>query len=440
MSSRFFVFSALFASLRPIGFALFGLPLFAVLIAPFVAEAGVHYSGETFNDLPANWRGFLLDHRGLRMIGASPGSGIPTHVLRQQYLSLAEKLETQAKAKPLTADEAADLGALYVRLNRPAKAIDLLRPAAQAHPTHFRILSNLGTAWQLSGDLAAAERALREAVRVAPAAWKKMEEAQLKLVQSRQREGKNAAAGVDDLFGVAVSRETVKKLPADDVVTVQQLALWLPADGRLLWLLGELANAHGDVRTAASILDGVVGEFALASPEARLNRKQYREAADAVAKLSDAEHAKYRGDIAFKSARPLQREIDLTTLPEIRLDGTNEMPWPVLNETTIEKPFKPNFLKHLKQLDGKKVAITGYMQPLGMEFDVSGFMLLEYPVGCWFCETPEPAGIVFTDLGDGKTVTVRRNRVKVAGVLKLNSTDPEDFLYTITGAKVSDPD
>jgi hypothetical protein len=280
-------------------------------------------------------------------------------------------------------------------------------------------------------------------VRVAPPVWKKFEEAQLKLVRLRQRDAKSPT-GVDDFFGVKFSEklspEDRKKLPADDTAIVQQLALWLPSDGRLLWLLGELANAHGDIRTAASILEGCVSEFALASPECRTHRKTYRELADAIGKLSDAEHAKYRGDIAFKSPRPLFREFDLTTLPEIRADGFNLLPWPVLNETTIEKPFKPRFLKHLQQLDGKKVAITGYMQPVSMDFEVSGFMMVEYPVGCWFCETPEPAGIVFADLGEGKSTTIKRNRIKLTGTLKLNSADPEDFLYTIINAKVSEPD
>ena len=420
------------------------IPIALVLLfAPVSARAGVHYSGEKFNDLPANWRGYLLDHRSLRMIGATPGAGIPVHILREQYLALAEKLETQAKDKPLSAEQTADLGALCLRLNLPAKAIDILRPAARQHPEHFRILSNLGTAWQLSGDLAGAERALIEAVKVAPPAWKKFEEAQLKLVRLRLRDAKNPAS-VDDLFGVVFTEKLPpaerKKLPADDVAIVQQLALWLPGDGRLLWLLGELAGAHGDVRMAANILEGCVSEFALAAPECRAHRKAYREAVDAIGKLPDAEHAKYRGDIPFKSARALQREFDLTTLPEIRPDGTNLLPWPVLNETTIEKPFKPQFLKHLRQLDGKKVAMTGYMQPVSMDFEISGFMLVEYPVGCWFCETPEPAGIVFADLGEGKSTTLKRNRVKVTGTLKLNSADPEDFLYTITGAKVGEPD
>jgi hypothetical protein len=75
-----------------------------------------------------------------------------------------------------------------------------------------------------------------------------------------------------------------------------------------------------------------------------------------------------------------------------------------------------------------------------MDVTVTGFMLIEYPVGCWFCETPEPAGIVFVELAGGKPIPVRRGRVKVEGTLKLNASDPEEFLYTLTGASVRDPD
>ena len=67
-----------------------------------------------------------------------------------------------------------------------------------------------------------------------------------------------------------------KKLPENAVAVVEQLALWLPADGRLLWQLGELANAHGDVATAAAILEGCVTEFALGAPELRKRRQVYR--------------------------------------------------------------------------------------------------------------------------------------------------------------------
>ena len=71
-----------------------------------------------------------------------------------------------------------------------------------------------------------------------------------------------------------------------------------------------------------------------------------------------------------------------------------------------------------------------------MDLEVSGFMLLEYPIGCWFCETPEPGGIVFIDMADNKSVPVKRGRVKIEGTLKLNKNDPEDFLYAVKDARV----
>jgi hypothetical protein len=321
----------------------------------------------------------------------------------------------------------------------------------RAHPDHFRLASNLGTGWQAQGDLAEAARVLQDAVRLAPPRWKLFEEAQLRLVRFRQKEHKNALT-VDDLFGVnfvgpsgkpeagRIDPAARKKLPADDVTVVQQLAIWLPSDGRLLWLLAELANAHGDVRTAAAILDGVVTEYAITTPGARARRQLYRKAADEIARLPDTEHAKYRGDIVFKSARPIGRTLDVATLPAIRPNGVNPLPWAVLAETAVDQPFRPRFHKHLRQLDGKTVSLTGFMQPVSMDPTVTGFMLIEYPVGCWFCESPEPAGIVYVETAGGKPVPVKRGRVKVEGTLKLNTSDPEDFLYTVTGAGVRDPD
>jgi hypothetical protein len=409
----------------------------AVLCFPALAQAGLHYSGETPAELPSQWRGFLVDHRALRMIGVAPMAGSPLHLLREQYEDAAGKLEEAAKKRALSADEAADLGALHVRLGRPAKGVEVLRKAHRDHPEHFKVVANLGTAWQTSGDLNESARALQEAVRLAPPRWKPFEEAHLKLVRLRQKDSKNASTP-DDLFGIGKIERT--KLPPDDVALVQQLALWLPADGRLLWLLGELANAHGDVRTAASILEGVVTEFAMTTPEAREQRKRFRTAADDIAKLPDSEHVKYRGDIVFKSTRPVGRTLDSAILPAIRPDGVNALPWAVLSETIVDKPFRPRLHKHLEQLNGKKVSLTGYMHPVTMDIEVSGFLLIEYPIGCWFCETPEPAGLLYVEIAGGKAVPVKRSRVKIEGTLKLNSSDPEDFLYTVTGASVRDPD
>lgn len=45
------------------------------------------------------------------------------------------------------------------------------------------------------------------------------------------------------------------KLPPDAVAVVQQLLLWSPDDGRLLWLLGELYAADGRLREADKVID-----------------------------------------------------------------------------------------------------------------------------------------------------------------------------------------
>ena len=36
----------------------------------------------------------------------------------------------------------------------------------------------------------------------------------------------------------------------------------------------------------------------------------------------------------------------------------------------------------------------GYMQPIGSDPEMNTFLLIEYPVGCWYCETPEITAMV----------------------------------------------
>src|ERR1700687_6235114 len=91
-------------------------PLMFLLSLPNGVHAGLHYSGETFADLPSQWSGFLLDQRALRNIAVKPTVKIPASAARFRYVEAAEKLETVARERKWTADEIADLGALYIRL------------------------------------------------------------------------------------------------------------------------------------------------------------------------------------------------------------------------------------------------------------------------------------------------------------------------------------
>src|SRR3954447_17363875 len=137
-----------------------------LLVTP--VRAGLYYSGEEVAELPSQWRGFLPDQRALRMVAIRPGPNVPASPLRDAYREAADALVKTAAERSLTADEAADLGALHIRLGAVDAALTVLRGAQRQHPEHFRLVANLGTAWQLQGDLDQAAQALREAVRLAP--------------------------------------------------------------------------------------------------------------------------------------------------------------------------------------------------------------------------------------------------------------------------------
>jgi tetratricopeptide (TPR) repeat protein len=416
------------------------------------SRAGLYYSGETLNDLPSQWRGFLLDQRTLRNIAVKPANGALPSPARLRYQDASAQLEKAAANRKLTADELADLGALHVRLGEVAKAVEVLRTAQRDHPNHFRIAANLGTAWQLQGDLEQAATALQQAIRQAPGKWQKAEEYQLSLIRFRQRQPKDSQ-DLDDLFRIHYVGESGlyepgklaaaqrKKLPTEAVAIAQQLALWLPADPRLLWQLAELANAHGDVRTAAAIMDGCV-EFGIRSQVLREHRRAVRAAADALgtrAKSGDkATHEEHSSAFKTRSSRPLASKLDQAPLPPIDAKGVNVIPWTAVTDTSVDRHYQPTFPKYLQELNGKRIALSGYMQPLGDDPEGTSFLFIENPVGCWFCEMPDVTGIIFVELAPGKSKAYTRSQIKVTGKLKLNDKDPENFLYTITDAEVTD--
>lgn len=430
------------------------LTLFALVVFAAPARAGLYYSGETYAALPSQWRGFLMDQRSLRNIAGAPPKGQDAGPLRSRYQNEAARLQKRLNAeRQLPADEWADLGAIYVRLGEPGRAVELLRVAHRNHPNHFAIAANLGTASQLVGDLAQAALALQHAVHLAPGKVLQAEELHLKLVRLRLKQGK-ASADLDDLFGVRyvgprgefepgrLADDQRKKLPARAVALTQQLALWLPADGRLLWQLAELANAHGDLVSAAAMFDGCVLQFGMTSPEVRRRRLLLRDAADSLAKSGPAtfDHTKHGGGLAFRSARPLTTKLDAASLPPISAAGVNPVPWELFGETTVGKPFRPVFADYLRQLDGKQVALTGFMYPLREDPEATAFMFIENPVGCWYCEQPDMTAIVLIEMPDGKSFHFTRGQIHVRGKLVLNASDPENFLYTIRDAQVESKD
>jgi hypothetical protein len=435
-----------------------------LLSLPTAATAGLHYSGERFSELPSQWRGLLNDLRALRSIALPPTATLPASPLREDYQDRAAALASAARLRALTADELADLGAIFVRLGDSAKAVEILRQAAKTHPEHFAILANLGTAWQLQGELDHAAECLRQAIQLAPVRLKRGEEMHLRLIECRRRSQavgvRGASEDLDDLFGIRYVNEKGtfepgklaaserEKLPPDAVALVQQLALWFPADGKLIWHLAELANAHGDLRFAGEMFEFCVSGLGMGARPLRAHRAAVRrllaewEQKDPHGlEAARLDHKGHAGAIAFKSRRPLPpRKLDPALLPAINKDAVNTLLWPILAETEIDSRFRATFPKHLQELDGLRVSLIGFIQPISDDLDLSSFLLVEYPTGCWYCEMPEATGLVLVELADGATAAYSRNIVKITGELRLNTTDPEGFLFSIRDARVTGAD
>ncbi len=189
-------------------------------------------------------------------------------------------------------------------------------------------------------------------------------------------------------------------------------------------------------------MDGCVTEFAMSNPDLRKHRQLTRTAADELASnkvsvdTAKSAHEGHAGSVRMRSSRPLVSKLDSSALPAIRGDAVNALPWSVLSETALDRKFEPTFAAYLRELNNKPISLNGYMQPLGSELEMGTFLLIEYPVGCWYCEMPEITGIVLVELPEGKSARYTRGPVQIEGTLKLNSSDPENFLYAISKARV----
>lgn len=231
-------------------------------------------------------------------------AGKPTEQ-RQDFLRKAEELRKKGR---LTPDDAANLGGylLYLKLTaarQPAfeEAVTAMEAMQRANPRHFALAANLGTAYQLTGKLDAAERCLQMAVDLAPPECREMEMLHLRLVQLRLREtlGRNSQPDLDMLFGRAaapfrfvdtsglwnygkLAPAEEAKLPRQSALVatqqVQQLLVWLPDDPRLHWQLAEWAMVLQQPAVAIELFRDAVSTYRLSHPALKSHRAAVIEA------------------------------------------------------------------------------------------------------------------------------------------------------------------
>lgn len=431
------------------------LALYTICLFCTPAHATIHYSGERYADLPSSWKGFLSDHRALRVLSIPASPKTPPSLLRLEYQAALDRLLAEKKQRQLKAEELADLGALYLRLGRVDAALDILRPAAVQFPNDFALQANLGSAWHLAGNWDSAVEHLRQAVKLAPAEHKPLEMLHLKLAVARLKAPRGE--GLDALFDVEfVSKDGQHrlgrlnaaeraKLPAKMVALTQRLALSFPNDPKLLWQLGEQVAIYGDLTNAAALLDQCVGEYALADPALRKSRQAIIAVTEGNAPIPQAKaeqaHTGHGSGarLEFRSRKPLiQQPFDANKLASTTPGQPNLIAWPILAETAADpRRFKPTFHPYLQKLADKSVTLTGFLHPLTDDLDCTSFILVEYPIGCWYCTAPDLTGIVFVTMKPGSTARFTRDVLTVTGTWKLNSTDPEEFLFTISDAAVN---
>lgn len=405
------------------------------LVLPSSLKAGIHISQDLWNELPSQWRGFLLDHRLLlRIPNRVPGQ--KSNPLEAQYQKSLRVLKENQKKGPLSPDDLADLGGLHLRLGEYQSALAVLQPAHRQHPQHFRITANLAMAWFFLGQMEQALVIQRETVRLAPGKWLPAEETLEKLFQSRIQ---TPAGTIDNLFGISYDGlakaiaesqpwKGKERLPSDTLARIQALALWLPMDGKVLGQTGVLCAAFGDTRTGSQILEGAVTEFGNRDPLVMRLRQISKEA-------KPIDHGKHPA-ARFRSARPFEETGELVDLPPIEPGKRTEVPWVVFSKTKLMAGKPPFFPAYLKQLDGKEIQVDGYLQPFGENLDDGRFLLVENGVGCWWCDMPDLTGMIRIEMAANQNLPALRRPCQVSGKIRLNSSDPESHLFFIEQAEV----
>lgn len=112
--------------------------------------------------------------------------------------------------------------------------------------------------------------------------------------------------------------------------------------------------------------------------------------------------------------------------------------WDDLAEVTFTEEYspayeyyflKPHFKESVKQLDGKKIAVTGYFLNIFPEENV--YVLSKNPMSaCFFCGVGGPETAIelhFLSKPTFKTDAI----VTVTGILKINGDDVEHFNYIL---------
>lgn len=94
----------------------------------------------------------------------------------------------------------------------------------------------------------------------------------------------------------------------------------------------------------------------------------------------------------------------------------------------------PVFSKNLKNLNGKKIKLKGFIIPINEVGDQDKFMLSSLPFNvCYFCGAAGPETVIEVECDE--SIRFHTKAIWIEGVLFLNDSDPEHHMYVLKAAQ-----
>ncbi len=97
----------------------------------------------------------------------------------------------------------------------------------------------------------------------------------------------------------------------------------------------------------------------------------------------------------------------------------------------------PEFGEKAKAIDGKVIALKGYMVPLKEFTGHKYFVLSAYPFNmCFFCGAAGPETVI--EVYSKEEIDFTEDKITIKGKLKLNVDDPDHLMYFMEDAFLVD--
>ena len=275
---------------------------------------------------------------------------VPDNRLKRELEERIRTLRAGGVSK-LSPDELAEYSADLLRVNRGDEALNLLHPLARdPRKGGFLVNAHLARAHAGRGEWREAAEQQLMAVKYnefptkfgrltrEQLAWLKKVESDYYLPWLRKRAEEARGVRVtglnespDRLFPTSGKAEAdfvrfhaedgsyraggvpeaeTAKLPPDAIAIMQQLLIWHPNDPRLLWQLGELYNAAGDIETAARIMD--LGSYSqgYSNPQLLEHRRILQAAVSEAAAVRTVRQAQLQQEAETEREAKLQAQLD----------------------------------------------------------------------------------------------------------------------------------